>query len=164
MRYAKNGLVFQTSLATPDYPLVLQAAFIPIGGSIDNAILASGSMADTGEWSMYQHDAAHTAYCVESSLDTTNIPRLREAWKFNTGGMVTGTPIVSGGVVYAGSWDGNMYALNERTGAELWRFNAGTIPVGPCSTTYGIDNTAALSEGKALLRRCELHTVRAESR
>ena len=103
VRYAKNGLVFQTSLSAPVYPLVVQAAFISLGGSIENTVLGAGSMKDSAEWTTYQHDAAHTAYCVESNLDAARISKLKESWRFDTGGMVTGTLIVSGGTVYVGS-------------------------------------------------------------
>jgi outer membrane protein assembly factor BamB len=161
VRYAKNGLVFQTSQVAPAFPLVVQAAFISLGGSIENTVLGAGSMKDSAEWSTYQHDAAHTAYCVESSLDAARISKLKENWRFDTGGMVTGTPIVSGGTVYVGSWDGFMYALRESTGEQLWKFNAGTLRVDPCDSTYGIDNTAALSDGKLFFAgaNCDLYAL-----
>jgi polyvinyl alcohol dehydrogenase (cytochrome) len=161
VRYAKNGFVFQTSLKSLGYPLVVQAAFISLGGSIENTVLGAGSMRDIAEWSTYQHDSAHTGYCIESSLDRAGISKLKENWRFDTGGMVTGTPIVSGGTVYVGSWDGFMYALRESTGEQLWKFNAGTLRVDPCDATYGIDNTAALSDGKLFFAgaNCDLYAL-----
>jgi outer membrane protein assembly factor BamB len=32
---------------------------------------------------------------------------------------------VANGVVYAGSWDHNVYALNASTGAFLWQYTTG---------------------------------------
>ncbi|HWC77315.1 MAG TPA: PQQ-binding-like beta-propeller repeat protein [Blastocatellia bacterium] len=148
IRYSKNGAVFQSSLGAPAYPLVLQAVLISVGASIEKAALGAGSVTEHGEWTMYLHDPAHTSYCAESSLNTSNIPNLSEAWRFNTAGLISGTPVVSGGAVYVGSWDGNMYALREETGELLWKFNAGTIRVDACNTSYGIDNTAAIADGK----------------
>jgi len=45
-------------------------------------------------------------------------------WKFHTGGMVIGSPTVVGGVIYVGSTDGNLYALDSETGTLKWKFNA----------------------------------------
>lgn len=46
-------------------------------------------------------------------------------WRVQTGGPVQSTPAVAGGVVYVGSGDGHLYALDARTGMERWRFAAG---------------------------------------
>jgi hypothetical protein len=161
VRYSKNGLGFHVSSNAPGYPLVVQAAFISLGGSIENTLLGAGLMRDTADWSTYQHDSAHTGYCIESNLQAVQLSKLKENWRFDTGGMVTGTPIVSGGSVYVGSWDGFMYALRESTGELLWKFNAGTIRVDPCDSTFGIDNTAALSEGKLFFAgaNCDLYAL-----
>ena len=44
---------------------------------------------------------------------------------FRTGGPIRGTPLVVGGAVYVGSGDGNVYALDARTGVERWRHATG---------------------------------------
>ena len=52
--------------------------------------------------------------------------RLNElAWKFKTDGEVYSSPAVADGVVYVGSGDGRLYALDARTGKEKWSFNTG---------------------------------------
>jgi len=38
---------------------------------------------------------------------------------------VFSSPAVANGVVYVGSQDGNVYALNASTGARLWGFTTG---------------------------------------
>lgn len=48
------------------------------------------------------------------------------AWKFTTGGAIRSTAIVVNGVVYAGSNDGYLYALNSKTGVLLWKYNSGS--------------------------------------
>ena len=50
---------------------------------------------------------------------------IREAslkWKYKTGGPVISSPIVENGVVYVGSSDGNIYALDAKTGKLIWRY------------------------------------------
>ena len=46
-------------------------------------------------------------------------------WKFQTGGEVISSPAVVGGVVYVGSNDGRLYAIDEATGALKWKFATG---------------------------------------
>ena len=46
------------------------------------------------------------------------------AWKFQTRGAV-GTAALHNGTIYVGSEDGNLYAIDAKTGRELWRFRTG---------------------------------------
>ena len=45
----------------------------------------------------------------------------REQWRFETGQSVISSPVVSGGMVFVGSKDGGVYALDARTGDKRWR-------------------------------------------
>jgi outer membrane protein assembly factor BamB len=38
---------------------------------------------------------------------------------------VYSSPAVANGVLYIGSWDNNVYALNASTGTELWSYATG---------------------------------------
>jgi len=48
-----------------------------------------------------------------------------EVWTQNIGGWSTSTPAVHNGVVYIGSDDNNMYALNATNGNIIWNFLTG---------------------------------------
>ena len=56
-------------------------------------------------------------------------------WKFPTGGPVRSSPAVTDNVVYIGSEDGYLYALDRLDGHLLWRFRAG----GPISGSPAVD-------------------------
>ena len=43
-------------------------------------------------------------------------------WRFDTGGWVVNAPAVANGVVYAGSDDNSVYALDAATGQMLWSY------------------------------------------
>jgi outer membrane protein assembly factor BamB len=43
-------------------------------------------------------------------------------WKFKTEGEVWSSTVVVGGVVYFGSYDDHLYAVDIETGQEKWRF------------------------------------------
>lgn len=149
VRYYKNGGLYYTSQKAPIYPLFVDAVFLSSGGRVDNAVLGAPAVTSSAaSWRMYQHDSNHTGFSSDSQISASNAASLSQAWSFTTGGMVTGTPLVADGVVYIGSWDGKMYALRESDGSVLWNFNAGTLQVDACQSAYGIDSTAALSDGK----------------
>lgn len=51
-------------------------------------------------------------------------------WRFETGDWVDASPALSpDGTLYAGSWDGNLYALEAETGQKLWEFSTDGIIV-----------------------------------
>jgi outer membrane protein assembly factor BamB len=52
-------------------------------------------------------------------------------WTFQTANEVVATPVIANGIVYVGDLSGNMYALNEQTGAVVW-----TVNVGPSSEGF----------------------------
>ena len=57
-----------------------------------------------------------------SLLNVNNVGSLQMLWTYTTGGAVESSPSVANGVVYAGSDDNNLYALNASSGALLWTF------------------------------------------
>ena len=51
-------------------------------------------------------------------------PRLESlVWKFKTGGRVISSPLVVGDVVYVGSTDGSLYAVNRSDGSQRWKYD-----------------------------------------
>src|SRR5579872_4444537 len=48
-----------------------------------------------------------------------------EKWLFMTGSYVSSSPAVVNGVVYVGSADDYVYALDATTGAKIWAFQTG---------------------------------------
>ena len=51
-------------------------------------------------------------------------PRLESlVWKFKTGGRVISSPVIVGDVLYIGSTDGSLYAVNRADGTQRWKFD-----------------------------------------
>lgn len=46
-------------------------------------------------------------------------------WKFRAGDVVVAPPEIKDGVIFIGSFDGHMYALDAKTGELIWRFRVG---------------------------------------
>lgn len=70
----------------------------------------------TTSWSMYRHDAAHTAAGQSGPQNLT----LR--WSFKTSGSVISSPSLVDGIAYFGSQDKHIYAVNARDGSFIWKF------------------------------------------
>lgn len=53
-------------------------------------------------------------------------------WKFATGDRVVSSPVWAEGVLYFGSDDGNVYAVDAATGRQKWKFRSGgPVPASP---------------------------------
>ena len=65
----------------------------------------------------------------ENVLNVNNVGSLQVKWSYATGGAVESSPAVVKEVVYVGSDDDNVYALNASTGALLWRHTTGRASV-----------------------------------
>jgi parallel beta-helix repeat protein len=71
-------------------------------------------------WTMFHHNLRHTG-CTESPAPRTN----QTLWNYTTAGAVESSPAVADGTVFIGSNDGNVYALDQHTGAHIWNYTTG---------------------------------------
>ena len=93
-------------------------------GYVDVARLAHAD-AEPENWFTGGRDKDGTYYSPLSTLNRKNIGRLGFAWQYDLGTIrgQEATPIVVDGVMYtSGTW-GFVYAVEARTGRELWRFD-----------------------------------------
>ena len=84
---------------------------------------AQASFTVNTNWTQFRYSALHKgANPVENVLSPANVSAIDRDWSFTTGGSVSSSPAVVNGVVYVGSDDTNLYAVNAATGAQLWSF------------------------------------------
>ena len=85
------------------------------------------------DWPMFHFDPARTGRNPnEHVLNSSNVWELNEVWTFEAGGPVRSSPAMVDGVVYVGSHDGNLYALDAATGSLRWSFpTAGAVRSSP---------------------------------
>ena len=57
-------------------------------------------------------------------------------WKFATGGKVLSSPVADQGVIYFGSYDRNVYAVDAETGVQKWKYST----FGPVASTPAVAN------------------------
>jgi len=48
-------------------------------------------------------------------------------WQIGFGGSICNMPMLHDGVIYFGCCDKNLYAIDQKTGKELWRFRTGGL-------------------------------------
>lgn len=77
----------------------------------------------------------------ESTLSSSNVAQLALSWRVTLSGppnvAPVSSPVVAGGMVYVGSNDGNLYALNATTGAIAWHGTAGASIPRPAAVDGG---------------------------
>jgi outer membrane protein assembly factor BamB len=88
-------------------------------GTLPVALLVCAQLF-AAEASMFRGDPQHSG--VYSSAPITTFSKVK--WKFHAGGMLFSSPAVSAGIVYVGSTDGNLYAVDTTSGTQKWKFDA----------------------------------------
>jgi len=73
------------------------------------------------DWSGSGFDAANTASNpFEKAISPKTVGNLSVKWTFTTGGDVSARAAVVHGVVYVPDWAGNLWAIDAKTGAQIW--------------------------------------------
>jgi outer membrane protein assembly factor BamB len=72
---------------------------------------------DRTSWPMFHGNFAHTGYSQSILAPKTN----NTIWKFSCSDRFWYPATVVGGIIYIGSAQGNVYAINASTGGKLWR-------------------------------------------
>ena len=68
--------------------------------------------------STFHGDAARTG--VYPTLGPQQLTGTK--WTFRTDGPIIGSPAIANGAIYIGSTDGNVYAVDQETGKQKWKF------------------------------------------
>src|SRR5580700_9924033 len=90
----------------------------------------AGGMSRAVNWSEFGFSPSGGRFNPhERTLSPRNANRLQKRWSYFTGcyGSICGgsSAAVANGVIYVGSYDGNVYALEAATGNKLWSFLTG---------------------------------------
>ena len=93
-------------------------------GPDDRALVNAAESGD--EWLTYGRDYAETRFSPLDQIDERSVSRLGLAWTYETGSVRghEATPLVMDGVLYATTSWSNVFALDARTGEEVWFWDA----------------------------------------
>ena len=105
---------------------------------------------NTSRWLMYSGDYTGRRHSPLTQVTPGNVSRLAAQWAFQADNMVAGrgfegTPLLIDGVLYVTGNNNTAWAINVRTGEQLWRYRRNLPP----GLTYGSAN--ASNRGFAVL-------------
>ena len=108
-------------------------------------------------WLTYYGAYNGQRYSPLDQINTGNVKRLVPAWIFQAGttGLIAGAstysfeaaPIVVGGIMFLSGWDGWVWALDAKTGTEIWRYKHAT-PFDVSLCCGNVNRGVAVARGK----------------
>jgi len=87
-------------------------------------------------WPMFRNNHQHTGISTSIAPKTNNT-----IWSFQTGLWVVSSPAVADGIVFVGSGDGNVYAIDQPTGDLIWNFTVDS------AEDMRVDSSPAVADG-----------------
>ena len=107
--------------------LILCACFVPVAWSQQPARKCYNSWAEFHRYNMWRWNRC------EKVLNVHNVGSLGLKWRYDPDyGGVSTAPAVANGVVYVGTDNGSVFALDARTGTVLWSYTtAGFVQSSP---------------------------------
>src|SRR5215813_13471258 len=110
------------------------------------ACVAMDAESQTVEWPTYNGHPGGNRFSPLDRINRDTIGRLAQAWTFTVEGApreLQVTPVVSGGVMYVTSVN-RAFALDARTGREIWRYTRPRTPGLAGDAASGINRGVAV--------------------
>lgn len=98
-------------------------------------------------WTMLGHDSHHAGYSSSKAPRTDNI-----LWTFETDSYIASSPAVVDGVVYIGSDDYTLYAIDAETGNLKWKYRARNT-----TSPTRVHSSPTVADGKVFM--CAYDTI-----
>lgn len=112
---------------------------------------------ESHNWITYYGDYDGKRFSLLDQINTENVNRIGPAWIFQAGtsGHIAGastyafetTPMVVDGVMYVTGWDGWFWALDAKTGEQLWRYKH-AVPFDVSLCCGNVNRGSAVANGK----------------
>ncbi len=119
-------------------------------------------------WLTYYGTYDGQRYSTLDQINTENVSRIGPAWIFQAGvsGIIAGTstysfeatPIVVDGVMFLSGWDGWVWALDGRTGKEIWRYKH-AVPFDVSLCCGNVNRGVAVASGKVFFVTANAHVI-----
>ena len=124
--------------------------------------------AEPHNWITYYGAYDGQRYSPLDQINTSNVKGLTPAWVFQCGSMgmhsgastysLEASPLVVDGIMYITGFDGWMWALDAKTGAELWRYHrASPYDVRLCCGN--VNRGCAVADGKVFMTTLNAHVI-----
>lgn len=119
-------------------------------------------------WLTYYGAYDGQRYSPLDQINTENIAQILPAWIFQAGtsGMIAGastyafeaTPIVVDGIMFVSGWDGFCWALDAKTGQEIWRYKH-AVPFDVSLCCGNVNRGVAVAKGKVFMVTGNAHVL-----
>jgi quinohemoprotein ethanol dehydrogenase len=150
MSLRKNAAFLMLSAAG-----ILAASWMILG--LQNRRIDEDALKNAGqtgeEWLTYGLNMQEARYSPLKQIDATNVSRLGLTWTYEIGpggGNQEGTPLMANGVLYGITNWSITYALDARTGKELWRYDPkiDQVAIRPKACCGIVNRGLAIYDGK----------------
>jgi len=114
-----------------------------------------------GTWPTYHGHLSGNRFSPLDQINTTNVGQLAPKWMFtihNTPRSLQMTPLVAGGVMYITSVN-EAYALDVRTGREIWHYRRARTPNLAGDAGSGINRGVALLGDRVFMVTDNAHVI-----
>ena len=119
-------------------------------------------------WLTYYGTYDGQRYSTLDQIDTGNVKNLKVAWVSQHGPITLmpahatyafeATPIVVDGVMYVSGWNGYVWALDARTGQQLWEYQH-AIPLDAPLCCGNVNRGVAVAKGKVIFATPDAHLI-----
>lgn len=112
---------------------------------------AAQEAAHNAEWPVYGGSAAGEHYSPLTDVNRSNVSRLQQVWRFDTGvGSLQTQPLVVNGLLYGYTPAQQVFALDAATGVRRWSFDPhveGTMPERGFALWRGAEGSRLFASG-----------------
>src|SRR5262245_19575485 len=104
------------------------------------------AQAEPSNWLTYWGDYQGTHFFALKQINAANAAQLKPAWSYQLteNGTLQATPLVIDGVMYTTGSSGNVFALDAKTGREIWKYQRKQKVVNPNESNRHNRGVAAL--------------------
>jgi alcohol dehydrogenase (cytochrome c) len=121
-------------------------------------------------WGVYGGNLFNQRYSSLNQINTSNVANLKGAWTYHTGSASAATsfessPVVVDGTMYLTGPQSQVYALDARTGQEMWKYvpelaNIGSLPLCCGQVNRGV----GIGQGKVFVGQLDAKLVALDAR
>jgi PQQ-dependent dehydrogenase (methanol/ethanol family) len=118
------------------------------------------------DWATNGGDYGQTRYSSLAQITAKNVRHLHQAWHVHLNGSGTGqkfrgeaTPLVYGGIMYVGTGQGDVFAVDASNGSILWQYAPNLPPTLSAVCCGWSQRGLALGDGKVYVARLDATLV-----
>ena len=117
-------------------------------------------LTNPARWLTYSGDYSGRRHSPLTQITPANASQLSAQWTFQTGvaGKFEATPIVVDGVLYIGGPMNNAWAVDGRTGRQIWRYQR-TVPDGVKACCGLVNRGLAVSGDRVFMATLDAYLV-----